>query len=136
MNDFIELKEQTLCSVFLTPAEALELLALNMEVIPAVNNVGITDNSEQGALEDFPGRSDQEPRRPYSVNSYCRVGHFRLSTGRQRAVRIEPKVGISNVFSLLAAAYSLYSSPGPFRSENVDYAIDKTEVLEPLVRHF
>ena len=37
MDDVIELHEQLYCSVFLTRAEAAELLSLRMEVIAAAN---------------------------------------------------------------------------------------------------
>jgi 5-methylcytosine-specific restriction endonuclease McrBC regulatory subunit McrC len=138
MNDLIELKEQTFCSVYLTQAEAWELKGLRMDVIAESARVEAGDKDDREPFETTSRDNDEtEPGcQVYSVNSCCRVGHFRLVNGNRRTVRIEPKVGISNVFSLLGAAYSFYAGDSPFRSESVDYAIDKTKVLEPLVRHF
>jgi len=119
MDQLIELREQVPSRVFLTRAEEQELRGLNMDV---------------EAESDW----EQEDLCAYEVNPGCQVGYFRLSSDMHRTVRITPKVGTSNVLALLGAAYRFYSNPGasPFRPESVDYAVDKTRVLEPLVRHF
>jgi 5-methylcytosine-specific restriction enzyme subunit McrC len=140
MDAFIELQEQTETSVLMSRAEAAELRRRKMEVNPKWDSHTDRDSHEpprQGSASEDPAEP-QSDHQMFSVNPGCLVGHFRLSSSSQRTVRITPKVGIRNVFSLLGAAYRFYSAPHetPFQKESVEYALDKTPVLEPLVRHF
>jgi 5-methylcytosine-specific restriction enzyme subunit McrC len=137
MDHFIELQEQASLRVLLTPAEAEELRnKVKMEVISGGDSVPA--EADEKRVDPSISLGARSGYRVYSVNPGCQVGHFRLESDLRRTVRIAPKVGISNVFSLLGAAYSYYSDPrdSPFRSESVDYGVDKTQILEPLVRHF
>lgn len=134
MDQLIELQEQAPSPVFLTRAEGEELRRLEMDV-QVEPDWGQEDPGASVRRADEAGSSTC---RVYKVNPGCQVGHFRLSSDRRRTVQITPKVGIRNVFALLGAAYNFYSPPraSPFRPESVDYAVDKAQVLEPLVRHF
>lgn len=133
MDQLIELQEQLLSPVFLTHAEGEELRRLDMDV-------QVESDSEQedpGGSVRRAGEAGSSTYRMYKVDPGCQVGYFRLSSDMRRTVWIKPKVGIRNVFALLGAAYHCYSPPlSPFRSESVEYAVDKAQVLEPLVRHF
>jgi 5-methylcytosine-specific restriction enzyme subunit McrC len=135
MNQLIELQEQMPLPVLLTQAEREELRQLDLDV--QVDSGW--EQEDPGAAERFASEAGSSDSQVYKVNPGCYVGHFRLGSGMRRIVRITPKVGIRNVFALLGAAYGLYSpSERPFRRrpENVDYDVDKTRVLEPLVRYF
>jgi 5-methylcytosine-specific restriction enzyme subunit McrC len=134
MDELIELQEQVPSRVLLTHAEGEELRRLDMDV----RGEPAWEQEDPGTSVRRVGEAESSPRRAYEVNPGCQVGYFRLSSNTGRTVRITPKVGIRNVFALLGAAYSFYSPPGgsPFRPESVDYAVDKSRVLEPLVRHF
>jgi 5-methylcytosine-specific restriction enzyme subunit McrC len=137
MEQFIELQEQAFSRALLTSAEAEELRQkLKMEVISGDDSV--LAETDEKRVEPSISLEAGLTYRLYSVNPSCQVGHFRLESDLHRTVRITPKVGICNVFSLLGAAYSYYSDPrdSPFRSESVDYGVDKKQVLEPLVWHF
>jgi 5-methylcytosine-specific restriction enzyme subunit McrC len=132
MDQLIELQEQVPSLVSLTRAESEELRGLKMDV---------ELDWQQGdptASVTCAGEAGSSVRHAYKVNPGCQVGHFRLLSDTRRTVRVTPKVGIRNVFSLLGAAYSFYSLPGesPFLAESVDYAVDKAQVLEPLVKYF
>src|SRR5437016_6269406 len=129
----IELREQAVSPVFLTAVEAQELGKLSM----VVSNAQPTSASVQDNQSDEAAGTTESSDSIYLVNPGCQVGHFRLQSNSQRTVRVQPKVGIRNVFSLLAAAYSFYSDrESPFRSQSLDYNVDRTELLEPLVQHF
>src|SRR5436309_365230 len=122
MDTPIELREQQPCAVLLTATEAQELRELKFDVILA-----------QSVEFDKTDDAIEPAARAYLVNSGCQVGHFRLQSQSQRTVRIQPKVGIRNVFALLAEAYAFYSDgESPFRRHTVDYNVDKATLLEPL----
>ena len=132
MEQLIELREQLSGRVLITRGEAEELRRLNIDVQTEPE----WKHEDSSAPVKPAGAAESSPYRAYEVNPGCQVGYFRLTSDMRRTVRITPKVGIRNVFALLGSAYGSYSPPEPFRPESVDYAVDKAQVLEPLVRHF
>jgi 5-methylcytosine-specific restriction enzyme subunit McrC len=130
MDQLIKLKEQEESSgVLLTRAEREELRRLGIRA-----ETDWEQEDDPGASVTRVGETGSSTCRAYKVKPDCKVGYFRLSSGR--TVWIEPKVEIHNVFALLGAAYRCYSDKPPFEDESVDYAVDKAPPLEPLVVDF
>ncbi len=114
INELIALREQETDRVKLTSSEANALERLHMDI---------------RYREDFL----------FEVNPGSWIGHFRLNEDDQRALYIEPKVPIRNIFSLLGTAYHLYSQDPDhslFRQPPVQYSADIADAIQPVVIEF
>jgi hypothetical protein len=86
MNHQIELREEAVTCLLLTPEEAAELRRLDMDVQPECDETTTLLNGGAGGMM---GES-----KPYQISPGSKVGCFRLTTGERRVVRIIPKVEI------------------------------------------
>ncbi len=116
-RDLIVLHEIDETVVLLSSDEAVELQTggLSVEILPSSGNAGIA-------------------KAPYRVHGNHHVGYFRLKSGR--VVRIDSKVPIGNVLSLLAVAYEFYTDDPPFLDRTVPYSPTHSRPVQALVEHF
>lgn len=129
--DLIKLDEQADTKIHLTRAEACELRNLRFEI-----NICAAEEGRRAPHDgDESQVEDAGDYQAYLVNPNSQVGHFRLSCDRSRTVQIQPKVGVRNLFALLAASYKRYEK-SPFKKKTVAYDVDIADVIEPLVTMF
>ncbi|MGI8423061.1 MAG: McrC family protein [Chloroflexota bacterium] len=141
-QEIIELREQAPSAIALSHEEvgALRTVLPNAELVLIDGGESSTRDPAAPGGGSLGGNHVSQPhldRRRYVLNPRQAVGHFRVGDDEtSRTARIEPKVGIANVFALLAASYEFYEDDPPFLPVPVAYGAEPAPMLEPLVSRF